>query len=215
MRALGLVVAMAAGASRGPAAKLPEAPPLALAEISPMVRPEQTSWSVFLGSVPIGRAHLAVDGRTARSEFKTNALASIIEPVRYELITMLDRSAARELLTTTSTKSYELGDRPSLHTALGVVRAWSLKNPRPGFMWLAHQGEDYRLDIFAPERDEAFGVRALRIDGVVRSRDGSVTTEVALWLAANADRTPLRLVIGSGGSRLSAEISESTASFDP
>ena len=215
MRALGLVIVIAGCAPRGPAAKLPEAPPIALAEIAPMLPPEQTSWSVFLGSVQIGRAHLAVDHRTARSEFTTNALASIIEPVRYELVTLLDRRAARENVTTQRTRSYELGDRPSLHTALGVLRAWSLNKPRAGFLWLAHQGEDYRLDVFAPERDEAFGVRALRIDGVVRSRDGSVTTEVALWLAANADRTPLRLVIGSGRSRLSAEISESTGSFDP
>ena len=210
-----MVVAISACAQRGTVAKLPDAPPIELSAISPMLPAEQTSWSVFLGSVQIGRAHLVVDARTARSEFATNALASIIEPVRYQLVTLLDRRAAREIVTTGATKTYELGERASLHTALGVLRAWSLNDPRPGYLWLAHQGDDFRLDVFAPERDEAFGIRALRIDGVVRSRDGSVTTEVALWLAANADRTPLRLVIGSGRSRLSAEISESTGSFDP
>src|SRR5688500_20173385 len=116
MRALGLVVAIAACASRGPGAKLPDAPPVALTEIAPMLPPEQTSWNVFLGSVQIGRAHLVVDARTARSEFRTNVLASIIEPVRYELVTLLDRSPAgrtrsRELATPARAEYYALGTR--------------------------------------------------------------------------------------------------------
>jgi hypothetical protein len=103
----------------------------------------------------------------------------------------------------------------TLQTALGVVRAWSSAKHAPaGYLWVLHQGRLFRLDVFRPARDEALGIRALRIDGVVRALDGGPSLAISLWLAANRDRTPLRFVIQGGDNRISAEVVESTASFD-
>jgi hypothetical protein len=215
MRAVGVMVVLAACGARGPATKLPEAPPASLDAVTPMMAPEHTTWNVFLGSLQIGRAELVVDRRAARSEFHTNALARVIEPVSYELVSRVDRSTARETVTISGkTARHDLGARHTLHSALGVVRAWSLRAPRAGYLWLAHQGEQLRLDVFPPERDDLAGVRALLIPGVVRSRDGAISLEIELWLAANADRTPLKFAVGSGTSRVTAEVSASTGSFE-
>lgn len=222
MRAF-VIFGLLAACARGPSAKLPDAPPTSLATIAPMLAPEHTTWNVFLGSVQVGRADLVVDDRTARSAFRTGVLASVIEPVRYELVTTLPARAVHETLIVSGRNTrhdIRLGNAPdgtplhTLHSALAIVRAWAKRNARPGYVWLIHQGELFRLDVFSPARDEALNVRALRVDGVVRSRDGSLSFDISLWLSTSRDRTPLRFAVGSGTHRLSAEVTGSTGAFD-
>ncbi|MBS1117850.1 MAG: hypothetical protein H6Q90_78 [Deltaproteobacteria bacterium] len=239
MLLLGLVVVSCA-AHGGPAAALPEPPAISLAATPPTLVPgEQTTWRVFWRNLAVGSVELAIDTRQARTVFRTGALASALSPMRFELVTALDHGkvvAATDSLTvdgrTNRTDVRVSGARftPSpgsprrvpggtqlhtLHSALGVVRAWSAANRAPaGYLWVVHQGRLFRLDVFRPSREQALGVHAVRIDGVVRALDGAPSLEVTLWLAANRDRTPLRFVIQGGGSRVSAEVLESTASLD-
>jgi hypothetical protein len=199
---------------------------------------EQMAWDVFWQGMAIGHAELALGAHDARVTFRTGTLASALASVSYQLATAIEHGHARsvtEVLTRdgeTRRVDADLGaasftlrrqtprhtpDGQPLHTlasALGVVRAWSQGAPVQGYLWLIHGGELYRLDAFAPVRDEALGHKALRIDAVVRSLDQSVKLDVSVWLAANGDRTPLRFVVEQGGDRVSAELVETTGQLD-
>ena len=243
MRGLLPLLTLVAGACGplpdGPAAPAPE-PPRVLADLEPrLAAGEATAWNVFYQGVQIGRADLVVDGRAARTTFRTSRAARVIAAAHLELATALEAGrvrGVRELLTLgRQTERAEaaidgarytpLGGEPhdvpggtrlhTLHSALGVLRAWSAaRAPAPGYLWVWSGGSLYRLDVARPVRDEALGVRALRVDGTVRAPhlDGAITVE--LWLAANPDRTPVRLALRTGSHRLAAEVYESTLSLE-
>jgi hypothetical protein len=239
VRKIFVVAMLAACGARGPAATLPEPPAASLSEIQPMLPPgEQTSWQVFFQNIAIGRAELVIGARDARTTFKTGRLASALSAVRYELttgfasgrVTSVDErinidGAETDAAVEVAGASFVtgLGERrqvpggTQLHTlqsALGVVRAWSKAAPHTGYLWLLHQGQLFRLDVFAPVADEALSIRALRVDGVIRGLDSTPPIDVSLWLAANRDRTPIKLVLRSAGKSVSAEVLESSASLE-
>jgi hypothetical protein len=232
------VACAACGPPRVGPAPLPE-PPRPLADVAPRLDGEQAAWNVFYQGVPIGRAELVVDGHAARTTFRTSRAARVLAAARLELATALERGrvrGVREVLTLgDETERAEAivdgasytpaGGAPrrvpggtrlhTLHSALGVVRAWSAERaPAPGYLWLWSGGRLYRLDVARPVREDVLGVAALRVDGTVRAPHLPGAITVAVWLAANADRTPVRLSLRSGSHLLAAELSESTASLD-
>jgi hypothetical protein len=238
-RAVVLLCLAACARKPGTQAPAPDAPPTALALTAPqLLRGEEMAWDVFWQGMQVGQVELVTGARDVRASFRTGTLASAIASVRYDMTTRIDRGHARATTEvtarggTTERVDAELGatsftlrgqvprrtpDGQPLHTltsALGIVRAWSQATAPQGYLWLVHGGELYRLDVFPPVRDEALGKKALRVDAVVRAIDRSVTLDVAIWLARNADRTPLRFVVEEGGDRVSAELVESTASFE-
>ena len=230
-----LLVLASCGAHGGPAVPLPVAPPISLASIPPaLAAGEQTTWQVFFRNINIGRVELAIDPHQARTTFRTGVLASALSSIHYELVTALDHG---RVVGTTETLTKDGRTNRSdvivdgamfipkqgvpqrvpggtqLHTlqsALGVLRTWSRKDPRPGYLWVIHQGRLFRLDVFRPSRDEVLGIRSLRVEGIVRALDGAPAITMTLWLAANRDRTPVRFLIDG----VSAEVLESTASFE-
>ena len=240
--ALAFVVALALAACRPPAARgtpLPE-PPAALADTAPrLLTGEHTAWNVFYQGMQIGRADLIVDDRLARTTFRTSRAARIFAAARLELATALERGrvrGVRELLTldgeterseaAVDGASYTPAGGAALrvpggtrlhtvHSALGVLRAWSAGGaPAPGYLWLWSGGRLYRLDVARPVREHVLGIGALRVDGTVRAPHLPDAITVAVWLAANADRTPVRLTLRSGSHLVAAEVYESTASLD-
>ena len=239
---LALLVALCAacGPPRATPATLPP-PPQPLAEVAPrLTAGEQTTWNVFYQGMPIGRTDLVFDGRVARTGFRTPSRAArVLTNTRFELLTAFDGGhvrGMREALTlggTTERNEAEVdgasytppdgealrvpgGTRlHTLHSALGVVRAWSAdRAAQPGYLWVWSSGQLYRLDVARPTRDDVLGLRALRVDGIVRAphRDGEIS--ISVWLAANADRTPIRFTLRTGPHNLAAEVYESTASLD-
>lgn len=225
--------------ARGPATTLPEPPPASLADITPALPPgEQTSWQVFFQNIAIGKAELVIGARDARTTFRTGRLASALASVRYEQVTgFADGRVASihedlEVDGAHTGGTYRvdgasftdgLGGRRlvpgasrvhTLQTALGVLRAWSKTDGHPGYLWLLHQGQLFRLDVFKPADDEALSIRALRIDGVARGLESSPPVELSLWLARNRDRTPIKLVLKTNGQSVSAEVLTSSASFE-
>lgn len=234
-----LVVCAACGAPRA-AGPRPEPPPRALAEIAPRLPAgEQTAWHVFYGGVPIGRAELIVDDRVAHTTFRTSRAARLWAAVRLELATALERGHVRGVrevrtlgrqieraeATVDGARYTPAGGEAmrvpggtrlhTVHSALGVVRAWSAgRAPGRGYLWLWSGGRLYRLDVARPVRDDVLGVKALRVDGTVRAPHLGETVTVAVWLAANADRTPVRLSLRAGAHLVAAELAESTASLD-
>jgi hypothetical protein len=238
MRRLAVLLAIAGCGARSPiASPLPAPPPQAL-ELSPQLAAgEQTTWDVYLQNMPIGRAALAIEATTARTTFRTTRLARALSAIRYEHASAFDRGmlrGARETLAIDgATERTELAvdgadfterDAPGhvpggtrlhdVHTALGVLRAWSRATPHAGYLWLWLHGELYRLDVQPPTRDDILGVAALRVDGTARTPHRSSPIPISLWLARNADRTPLRLALSVDGNRVTAEVVESTASLD-
>ena len=102
----------------------------------------------------------------------------------------------------------------TLHTAIGSLRAWSRDDAPPAYLWFVLRHTLYRLDVERPRRGEARGHRALQIHGIVRAIDRSIDpVDVTVWLATSPDRTPLRFVVVAGGERVSAELTETTATF--
>jgi len=216
-----------------------DAPPAVLAQIAPqLTRGEEMAWDVYWQGMQVGHAELLTGADGVRATFRTGMLASAITTVRYDMTTAIEHDRARstiEVLTRGSrtervdaelgAASFTLRGRPPkptpdgqpLHTltsALAVVRTWSQTPSPQGYLWLLHGGELYRLDVFPPINDEALGRKALRIDAVVRAIDRSSSIDVSIWLARNADRTPLRFTVEQDGDRASAELVEATATLD-
>jgi hypothetical protein len=222
-------------------AKPPSEPPVSvsLAATPPQFVPgERMTWHVFWRAVEIGEVDYEVGARAAHSRFQTNLLASAFGSAGYELATAFDVTGVRtatevltrkgethRMMTSFDGASYRIADGEpriapgggrlhTLHTALDVVRTWSKSKPRkPGYLWFTYQGKLSRLDVVTPVGDEALGLRALRVDGVVRALDRSTSADVSIWLAANSERAPLKLEIKSGGEQITAELVASTASF--
>ena len=214
-----------------------EAPhgPAPLAPATHFVVGEQMVWDVFWRGVAIGTASLTVDTRGVRSSFRTGVLARALATVRYELQTTLVERVARaatELIVlgdeTTRTEltldgtRYHLNTRAgevpggtelhSLHSALGALRAWATPTAERSYLWLALGGRLYRLDAAPPVAESLDSMRTLRIECVVRALDpAQPQVDITVWLASSADRTPVRFVVETGGERIAAQLTETTA----
>ncbi len=161
-----------------------------------------------------------------KSRFETSRLASAFARMRHELTTVVDRTGARaatELVQfdgQTSRTTLELrgprylaGDKVgtipdgnvghTLHSALGVIRAWASPDAHAGFLYVVHDGGVYRIDLAQPIVEDMRGTRTLRIPARIR---GEVSVSLTIWLTDSDDRTPLRLEIGADGVQLTAEL---------
>lgn len=194
-------------------------------------------WEVYWRGVLIGNASLAVDTRRARSTFSTGILARALAEVRYELTTELADRVAREaselvVLDGETTRTelrldgsrYRINTRPgdvpggtalhTLHSALGALRAWAAPNASRAYLWLALRGKLYRLDATPPASETLDGISTLRVECVVRALDPAMDQAfVTVWLSTSADHTPVRIVVETGGERIAAQLTETTATF--
>lgn len=191
-----------------------------------LVPGEQWTWNVHAKGFTIGRAELAVEEHQVTSRFETGRLVSTFARVRHELATVVDRSGARaatELLEVdgeTSRTSIEFrgagyfsggkaGTVPdgnvghTLHSALGLIRAWASPDARAGFIYAVHDGVVFRIDLARPFVEDMRGKRTLRIDTRIH---GDIQVSVTIWLSAGDDRTPLRFEIGADDVHLTAEL---------
>lgn len=240
MRILALVVALAACTPNagGVASPTPGAGPSPLPAAVMLEPGEQMVWEVFWQGLSIGRAHLAVAGNQVTASFATGRMARAVANVHYDLATTLvDRTARRAIeqvdvrgdadhtdvaidgahYTIRGGTRGEVPGGSPLHTltsALGAVRAWASPSATRAYAWVIIDGALYRLDVDPPVHESLDGIRALRVEGVVRALDPKGdAAEVTLWLADRADRTPLRVAVIARGERVVAQLSESTATF--
>ncbi|MBA3542711.1 MAG: DUF3108 domain-containing protein [Deltaproteobacteria bacterium] len=203
--------------------------PIAVPELM-LVDGETMIWDVSAGGLTIARAELVVGEDEARSRFETNALASAFASVRHEHRTFLDRAAARPATATESltidgtirqfdasfdAKSYMVGETRhavaspahTLHSAIGVLRAWARPEARAGHLLVVQGGVLYRIDLAQPAFADLHGTRAIRIDGRARSLD---TTRdpiaVVIWISADDRRAVMRIEIQGGAQHLTAEL---------
>lgn len=184
---------------------------------------ESLIWEIEVGGVAIGRAELAVSEDDVRSWFTTNALASLLAPVRYDLATALDRRAGRpvradEQLAIDSARTHSTAafsgthvaidgvDHAApapvhtLHTALGWSRAWARVGAPPAVLYVLYGGDVVRVELAPPVRERLRERAALRLD----ARAGELT--ITLWLSDEVTRVPLRVVARAGTFHLVAEL---------
>ncbi|MEJ7604269.1 MAG: DUF3108 domain-containing protein [Kofleriaceae bacterium] len=214
-----------------PPAKQP-ATSIELAAVAPQLPPgERLAFTVYWSDVAVGRAELANDVDRVHSSFRTTELASALVDLRFDLVSQLAHGWPRSLVETVVTGgkaehvraslargSYQLANAPvqlapedgpvhSLHTALGIVRAWSRRHDKgSGHLWLLHRGKLFRLDVFGPVRDAVAGKPALRVDAVARAIDRSREVALSIWLGAGDARLPLQITARSEGELMTAEL---------
>jgi hypothetical protein len=195
---------------------------------------ETMIFDVHADGLTIGRAELASGATEVRTRFKTGQLASMIATAKHDLTTAIDRAGLRPRgsdeilqLDTEVTRVHAVLDGArivvgkaattipggnighTLHTALGHLRAWAAPGAEPGFLFVVHMGELYRLDIGRPKASEVAGSRALEIEcrtGVYGSKADPIGMKV--WLSADGRRVPLRIEVTVGSMHLTAELIE-------
>jgi hypothetical protein len=157
---------------------------------------EHFAFSVRLHGIPVGRVDLDVTETQALSKFKTNDVAGAFASVQDDQVTILDRPGARAAA---SSETLVIGGEPktfdggnggqSVHTALGVIRAWAKPDAVPGFLNIGVAGKTWRLELARPTVEDLQGTHALRVDGRVQA---GKPIAFVMWLAASDDRAPLR-----------------------
>jgi hypothetical protein len=189
-----------------------------------LVRGESLVWDIHAQGFTIARAELSVGEGEATSRFRTGTLASSFARASHDLTTRfaggrplhafdnLDIEGER-----TSTTARFAGPRieiesrvvtvpggnlgHTLHTALGVIRAWASPDARPGFLYIVHANAVFRLDVGRPMREAVQGTPALRIEGRIREPAIGLT----IWLRAR-DLVPVRVEIRGDEAKLTAEL---------
>ena len=234
MRALLIAVAIAACTpvpSTLPIGEAPQLPAIAVHELMLPVG-ERLVFDVRSNGVPIGRIEMVTGEREVHSEFETSRFVSSLTAIHHELTTIVERGAARpraanEVLdsngeTTAIAAAFAEGaltvdtvsrripggnNAQTLHTAIGWLRAWARDDARPGFVFVEHLGQLYRLDVARPTLEDVHGIAAYRIAcraGVYAG--GGEPVELSVWLVAGPDRTPLRIAVTHGPFEVVADL---------
>lgn len=188
---------------------------------------ERLRWEVHHKGFTIGRAELIVGGGRITSRFKTSSLASMFAKAEHELMTTLAHAgtypdyASERAEVDGARENYEIsfdgsvymiggkgrripdGVGHTLHSALGVLRAWASPKAQPGYLNVLHAGDLYRLDVDAPTREDWRGTKTLKVEG--RILGGEKPILVTFWFTDNDRHIPIRIAISADGKQLDAE----------
>jgi hypothetical protein len=165
---------------------------------------ERLVWEVRLRGMTIGRVEVDVDEHEIHSRFATGTLASAVANVEHDLVTALDGIRphdTRERLELDGklrqfTTSYVGTQSHSLHTALGVIRAWARADASPGFLHVVVADKLVRVDLQQPTLVQ----NALRVDGKIIGLDEPAA--LTIWL--DAAKSITRLEVRSAGEQITA-----------
>jgi hypothetical protein len=211
-------------------------PTAALAVKAMLLTPgEHMIWDVSAKGFAIARAELLVADDDTTSKLKTTMLASSFTSLDHELVTTLDRAAFRprtsvETLTMNSEvthtetafggeafavdgQSQKVANAQTIHTALGIIRAWAEPEAHGGFMNVVVGGVAYRLELDQPGVEELQGKQTIRVMCRIlppASAKDHDPIRASIWLSFDEDRVPLRIEIASSSGKLVAELVERT-----
>ncbi|HUS27158.1 MAG TPA: hypothetical protein VMZ53_01580 [Kofleriaceae bacterium] len=215
MRAVWLFAIVIAGCTSESQLVLKPLPPLA-PPVPPLIElvdgplgfspGEHLIWEVQARGMAIGRLELDVADDAITSKFATNRVVSAFAKVDHELITLLDQGAPvssserldfdGELRQTTVNLSHS--KLHSLHTALGLIRAWAHDGAHPGFASVAFMDQRFKLQLEQPATDGDL----LRVDAHITGDDTSIG--ITMWL--DAEHRPVRIEIRANDERVTAEL---------
>jgi hypothetical protein len=167
---------------------------------------EHLIWEVQARGMTIGRLELDVDEHAITSRFATSRLVSAFARVDHELVTLLDQgaavSASERLDFDGELRQASIAlDKPhshSLHTALGLIRAWAHDGAAPGFTQVTFIDQKFKLQLEQPTTDGEL----LRVDARIVGGDSPIG--VTLWL--DAEHRPVRVEIRAEDERVTAEL---------
>jgi hypothetical protein len=186
----------------------PPIPPLIELEDGPLgfTPGEHLIWEIQARGIAIGRVELDVEEDAITSRFATNKLVSAFAKVDHELVTSLDQGtpiSASERLDfegelRQSAVSLAHTKLHSLHTALGLVRAWAQVGAHPGFTNVTFMDKRYKLQLEQPFTEGDL----LRVDAHITGNDESIG--ITMWL--DAEHRPVRIEIRADDERVNAEL---------
>jgi len=215
MRAFCLAIVFAAGCTSESSVAMKPLPPLA-PPIPPMIElvdgplgfapGEHLIWEVQARGIAIGRLELDVEEHAITSRFATNHIANRFTRVDHELVTLLDEGmpvSANERLnfdgelrqTTINLAHTKLH---SLHTALGLVRAWARAGATPGFTSVTFMDKRFRMQLEQPVSEGGL----LRVDAHISG--GDETIGVTIWL--DDVHRPVRVEVRADDEQVTAEL---------
>lgn len=194
---------------------------------------ESFSWNVQFQGLSIGRAEIAVGDQEVRSRFETNALASSFARVKYELVSVIDRSGRRpmgaheiaeldgeatSIDATFDGRTYAFGQPPASHSvpdgnvhtlqsALGVIRGWAKPQARGGVLHVFVGGKIYKLVLSRPIPESLYSAPAIKVSGRVAPLEGSgPAISFGMWITDTPARVPLRIEVNGDGKTITAEL---------
>ncbi len=193
---------------------------------------ESLIWDVRAAGMTIGRAELDVGETDVHSKFSTSKLASMFATIHHELVTTVDREAARPATATETVVesgettrsemafdgngySIDRDDRVvipdgnaahTIHSALGWLRAWADPKAEPSALYVLEDRHLFRFTLDRPVTELLREIETLRIDGHIRANEASEPIGITVWLTADAERKPLRIAITAGKLHIVAEL---------
>ncbi|HEY4057849.1 MAG TPA: DUF3108 domain-containing protein [Kofleriaceae bacterium] len=194
---------------------------------------ESLAWDVSVQGLSIGRAEMAIGEQEVRTRFETNMLASAVAKAKYDLVTVIDRTAQRPIganenievggeRTSTNAsfdgKTYSIGDPPephavpdgnvhTLHSALALIRGWAEPQAQGGTLYVLVAGKIFQLTMSRPIFEELHSSPAIKVIGKITPLEGSApTASIAMWLTNTPAKTPLRIEIVANDKQITAEL---------
>ena len=182
------------------AAKAPEKP-IAPHELL-LVPGEHMIYEVHLHGITVGRVELTVGDTEVTSHFQTDSLAAALATVHHDLSTVIDRGNARavigseQLVIGSETKHFDLDGKngQTLHTAIGLMRAWVATDAAPGFVTVQELGHVYRVAFKRPLVEEVDGTKLFRVDAAINTK---TPTTIQIWFATTPDHKPMKFEIAN------------------
>jgi hypothetical protein len=172
-------------------------------------RGEHWIWDVQMKGLSIGRIELVVGEQQIESHFRTNPLASMVASIEHDLVTVVDRAAARPQ---TSSERLELAGKlrqfstqfagttaHSIHSALGAVRTWARPDALPGYLDVVHADQTFRFELSEPLVSHGM----VRVDGKIT---GSDIDPLSLTIWFDAAHVPAKIELRDGDERVTAEL---------
>jgi Protein of unknown function (DUF3108) len=189
---------------------------------------ERLRWEVHHKGFTIGSAEMVVSGSRISSRFKTSQLASMFAKASHELTTSVAHAgtypdyASERAEVNGEKEAYEIsfdgsvymiggkgrriadGVGHTMHTALGVLRAWASPKAKPGYINVLHAGELFHFDVDTPTAEDWRGTKTLKIEGRILGAENKPIL-VTIWLTDDKKHIPSRIAISADGKQLDAE----------
>lgn len=167
-----------------------------------LVPGEHMIYEVHLHGITVGRVELQVGDTEVTSHFQTDSLAAALATVSHDLSTVIDRGNARavlgseQLVIGSETKHFDLDGKngQTLHSAIGLMRAWVATDAAPGFLNVQELGHTYRVTFKRPLVEEIDGTKLFRVDAAINTK---VATTLQIWFATTPDHKPMKFEIAN------------------
>jgi hypothetical protein len=165
-----------------------------------LVPGEHMVFEVHLHGIDVGKAELEVGETEVTSRFATDSLAAALVSVHHDLSTVLDRPNARAALASenlvvgSETKHFDFDGKngQTVHTTLGLLRAWVTADAAPGFITIVELGHRYRMTVKRPLVEDLQGTKTFHVSATLNTK---TPTTVEMWFTVSPEHMPLRFEV--------------------